>query len=126
MFTVFLSKTGEDDVLVIHEGRDAKLWIAKVKKFVGNKARILWYYMPEETEYDRLPFQGKNEILYSDHTDYVSIYAIENNYKVYSEEQHEDFKEVDADVYLCRSKYDPVNKVFTEDTNFTVYATLFT
>ncbi|XP_076894397.1 uncharacterized protein LOC143546662 [Bidens hawaiensis] len=101
----------KDDVLVNPEGLNNKLWVAKMKKFVGNKVRISWYYMP---------------ILYSDHIDEVSIDVIEKSFKVYLEEQYEDFKEVDADVYLCRSKYDPVNKVFTKDTNSTAYATLFT
>lgn len=113
-------------VLVKPQNPAEGLYVARVKKFAKSKVYVSWYYGPEDTIYGRLDFQGKNELLSTEHYDWVNIKSIEGKCKVHSEQDYTRLKEAYDEDFFCRSKYDAKNKVLTEDTTFSVYATSFT
>eukprot|EP00040_Diaphanoeca_grandis_P005827 m.34675 g.34675 ORF g.34675 m.34675 type:complete len:242 (-) comp17018_c0_seq1:66-791(-) len=84
-----------------------------------------WYYRPEETALGRLPWQGVEEILGSNHKDTYHVRCVNSKCKIYSLDEYENLPErpktkkgnveYELPVFFCRTFYDREKKKLREE-----------
>jgi hypothetical protein len=117
VYLVFVLLSVGNTILIRSEGKKPPCVGCVQKITKGNhkndnaKVTLRWYYRREEIEINNKFFLGKNELVYSEHKDVISVKTIMGKCVVYNFHDYCMLKGVGPLDFYHRFDYDHINKV---------------